>query len=188
MSVDLIEIPVESLVVVETPPSIVEIESITGELVELQQGIIEQVVVTGELIELETPVIEFVEIGIQGPQGVTGPIGPTGATSVQMTAPTDLGGNRVVTGTLAYADSADSGTAGKAIGITAASAVAGATIAIQVIGELNGFFGLTPDLPVYLSTSGTLTQTPPLSGYIQKMGVAINPTTLLINIAEPIVR
>lgn len=147
------------------------------------------------LAESATPVTPFVDrpnsitvlTGVQGQQGIQGPIGKAGGSEITYIAPIYLGGNRVVTSEIIYADSSDILTVGKVIGITKTSAISFAPITIQVIGELNGFFGLIPNLPVYLSTLGNITQTLPLSGYIQKIGIATSSTTILINISEPIV-
>jgi hypothetical protein len=126
-------------------------------------------------------------VGEQGPQGPIGPSGPAGGTSITLTAPRDLGGNRVVLANLDYADSSLTSTAGKAIGITSGAVASGHVATIIVSNELDGFFGFTIGQPVFLSTNGTVSQTLPLSGYIQKVGVAVTSTILLVNISDPII-
>lgn len=138
-------------------------------------------------INASSPSQIIIAASTQGPQGIQGPIGPIGNSTVAYTAPINLGGNRVVTSSITYADNTNLLTAGKAIGITTSAATINTTVNIQIIGELNGFSGLVSDSPVYLSTLGTVTQTLPLSGYVQKIGMATSSTTLLINISEPIV-
>lgn len=118
--------------------------------------------------------------GIQGPQG------PPGVATIQLVAGISLGGNRVVTGAANYADNTDIATAGRAIGMTQGAAVLGATVNIVTVGELDGFSGLTINNPVYLSTNGTTTQVLPITGYIQRIGVAISATKILINLSEPL--
>lgn len=125
--------------------------------------------------------------GIQGPQGLQGPIGPSGGSSLSHITPIDLGGNRVVTASFTYASSDDISTVSKAIGITTGSALATQLVSIILSGELGSFYGLIPDGVVYLSTNGTISQSLPSNGYIQKVGVALDATTLLIHISEPIV-
>ncbi|MGZ8236344.1 MAG: hypothetical protein ACXWTY_00540 [Methylobacter sp.] len=161
-----------------------------------------------ELITVEAGSAEsvVVEVGVPGPPGLSAYqsavangfvgteaewlvslVGASGGSVIQLIAGIDLGGNRVVTAAAVYADSADITTAGNAIGITAGAASQGSLVDIATTSELDGFFGLTADQPVYLSVSGTVTQIIPTSGYLQRVGVAISTTKLLINISEPIV-
>jgi hypothetical protein len=123
--------------------------------------------------------------GIQGPQGLRGPIGLSGGTGFELIAGIDLGGNRAITGIAEYADNTDFKTIGRTIGITAGAASAGLPVSIVANGELDGFFGLTVNDPVYLSVNGTTTQTIPTTGYLQKLGVAVSDTRILIRINEP---
>jgi hypothetical protein len=142
----------------------------------------------GPINVLATPNFNLVRaIGEQGPRGMTGPVGPSGGSVLTYISPRDLGGGRVVTGFIDYADSSDTLTASKAIGFTLGAVSIGENVSILLSGELDGFFGLISGEIIYLSTNGLITQTPPPSGYIQKLGVALNPTTILINIQEPIV-
>jgi hypothetical protein len=130
--------------------------------------------------------LAVIAAGSQGPQGIRGPIGITGGHGIELVAGINLGGNRVVTGAAEYADCTDLETIGRAIGITTGAANTGLPVTIAASGELDGFTGLTLNEPVYLSTVGTTTQTVPTSGYMQKLGVAISTTKLLINIQEPL--
>lgn len=118
--------------------------------------------------------------GVQGPKGVSG------SSSFQLTAGANLGGNRVVTGAAAYADNTDLTSIGRAIGVTQGAAVEGDSVSIAATGELDGFSGLTVNQPVYLSVNGTITQTLPVVGYIQRVGVAISGTKISINFSDPI--
>ena len=158
----------------------------TLEVVEVAGGIEVVETVTEVIVETTTTVIEHVEIGIQGPAGPSGIPGPAGGAALQLIAGINLGGNRVVTDAATYADNTDLNTIGKAIGITAGAAVIGAPVNIVAVGELDGFFGLTLNEPVYLSINGTGTQTLPTTGYIQRVGVAISSTKILLNFSEPI--
>lgn len=124
--------------------------------------------------------------GSQGPAGIRGHVGISAGSSFELIANIDLGGNRVVTGAAAYADRTNMATIGRAIGITLGAANTGLPVGIATSGELDGFYGLTNNEPVYLSTNGTVTQVLPTTGYLQKLGVAVSPTKLLINIQEPL--
>lgn len=113
--------------------------------------------------------------------------GPPGISQViQLIAPQVLGGNRAVTGALTYADSSDITTAGKVVGLTVGAADAGAPVNICDSGELGGFSGLIIDQPIYLGLNGIITQIAPMTGYCQRLGVAISATRILVNISEPI--
>ena len=108
------------------------------------------------------------------------PSGATASVSISMIAPITLGGNRAVT-VLGYADNLDSATINKFIGITNNAANSGDQVIVITDGEVSGFSGLIPNDSVYISTNGTLTYSVPTSGYIQKIGVVLNSTTILIN-------
>lgn len=105
-----------------------------------------------------------------------------------ITAPVNLGGNRLVMGNGNYADNTDLNTVSKVIGFTKTSAVLYDLVSIASSGELNGFTGLTVNAPVYVSTNGNYTQVLPTSGYIQRVGIPINSTTILVNLSEPIIK
>lgn len=154
------------------------------------------VVVTYSSVEVvETPVVheiivvdqsvDVVAVAEQGPPGPPGPQGPAGATTIAFTAPASLGGLRVLTANLVYADSGNSLHINKVIGFTTGAASAGQPLFIQTSGELDGFSSLTIG-PVYLGANGVVTQIPPTTGFIQQVGVATSSTTILINISSPI--
>ena len=102
------------------------------------------------------------------------------SSSISMNAPITLGGNRAVT-VLGYSDNLDISTINKFIGVTNNAATIGTPITIITNGEVSGFSGLTPNNSVYISTNGTLVYSVPSTGYIQKIGVVLNATTILIN-------
>jgi hypothetical protein len=126
----------------------------------------------------------IVQSGFQGPQGPPGLVGP----STMVTPATALGGNRVVTGIATYADNTDITTLGNAIGVTQTSTLANTPVTLTTSGELDGFSNLVPNGSVYLSTLGTVTQILPSVGYIQKIGVAISTTKILLNFNPPLVQ
>ena len=47
-------------------------------------------------------------------------------------------------------------------------------------------FNLTPGLPIFFDNLGMITQTPPTTGFLQNIGHAINPTTIVIEMKTPI--
>lgn len=74
-----------------------------------------------------------------------------------------------------------------AIGVATSGAVFGAELQIQYSGPV-AFTGwsFTTGLPVFVGSGGVLTQTAPTSGYLQVIGYPLSPTTLLIDIQDPI--
>jgi len=56
----------------------------------------------------------------------------------------------------------------------------GTTAKVKILGYVSGFSGLTRGAEVFLSTSGTLTSTPPTTGYVQIMGYATSTTEVCL--------
>jgi hypothetical protein len=73
-----------------------------------------------------------------------------------------------------------------AIGLTRAAAEVGELVKIVQIGRVNGFTGLTPGAPCWLGAAGALTQTAPVNGLTQEIGVALAADTLLLDLQIPI--
>lgn len=101
----------------------------------------------------------------------------------------DLGSGRFLhllpDGTATYADAA----AGRpAHGYTREAVVDGATVSMRVGGKLTGLSGLTPGAVYYLSatTPGVAVVAPPATGFVQRLGTASTPDTLLVAIEPPI--
>jgi len=65
----------------------------------------------------------------------------------------------------------------------AASATFVATAVLSGQASLGG--GLIPNSPYFLG-AGIISATPPVLGYVVKVGAAINTATLIVNIEEPI--
>lgn len=101
-----------------------------------------------------------------------------------------LGGNRVVIATPAgavYADSSNINHIDKIIGVTSLASSINTPTTISVQGEVFGFTNLTVGLPVFLTTNGVLSHTPPPEGnFIIEIGVALTSSSVLINIKTPI--
>ena len=126
-------------------------------------------------------------INISWAQGLPGPAG-TG-TVFYATGDQAIGGHRVVRATTTgvdYADQSVESHQGKVVGITASAFAAGELVKVYTAGEvIESTWTWTPG-PVYLGTNGLLTQTVPTSGFIQQVGVAHEPTKLVVQLLSSI--
>ena len=148
----------QSVILTETPPSVVVVEQ---------------------------PVTQTLTVGLQGPPGPPGPIGPPGDASV-LTASTTLSGHRVLAvngeGQAIYASHTDS-TALAVQGLSTQSGIAGDTLALTRSGALPWpAGGLTAGQPLFLTTDGLISHTPPTSGWIRQIAVAVDSDTISIDI------
>ncbi|MDD4995785.1 MAG: hypothetical protein PHW53_04980 [Patescibacteria group bacterium] len=184
---ELVETPSPQIEQVDLPGDIVVVDSPALEVLDAARPELAVLDESGGLILIDTPSLEFAELGVQGPPGIQGIPGPSGGVALQLTAGVALGGNRLITGAAQYADSSDAATAGRAIGITAGAASAGALVDVVVAGELDGFGGLTINSPVYASVNGTFTQTEPVTGYSQQVGIAVSASKLMVRLFPPII-
>lgn len=139
-----------------------------------------------EIISETVPQVETItETGAQGPPGAQGPSGAL-AQSLQYPAGEALGGSRAVylagDGSFWYADNQDASAIAVA-GITSGAVSLGETATAQYAGEMvEPSWSWTPEQPVYLGASGQLTQTPPPSGTVVELGVALTATKMLVRI------
>ena len=127
-------------------------------------------------------------MGLQGPPG---PQGPAGGTAITATAAQALGGHRAVvlnaSGAADYADCTTPAHMGRFAGITAGAASAGQPVTIINAGPLTEpTWAWTPDAPVYLASSGLISQTPPATGFLQIIGMTLSATTLFVSPREPL--
>lgn len=131
-----------------------------------------------------TTVIESTQIGPQGIPGTT-----SGVTS-SFEAGETLSGHRsviVVEDKAYYADCTIPGHANSVYGITKGAALIGSTVIVQRSSELEEpSWSWVVGIPIWLSTAGLLTQSPPSSGFSLILGFPITSTKLFINIREPI--
>lgn len=140
-----------------------------------------------DTVVITQPLEQFVIAGAgQGPQGPRGNTGSAGGESVTRTAGEGLGGHRVVALTSAnevvYASSADV-SATKVFGFTSGAVSVGEDADIKTQGVLDWpAADLTPDSPVYLTTDGQVSHTPPSSGYIRQVGIALAANKLQVAI------
>jgi hypothetical protein len=122
-------------------------------------------------------------------QGPAGPPGPAAVHTVPGIAVGALSGERMVkavAGGFAYASADQIGDLGHVTGLTTGAAADGASVDVQVSGEIDaGYWTWTPG-PVFLGLNGQLTQSPGSAAFIQQVGMALSATRLLIEIFTPI--
>ena len=140
---------------------------------------------------IEEEPIQVIETAQQGPPGPPGPQGPAGATVLTCIAAIALGGHRAVVadanGFATYADSSSLDHAGIVMGITTGAAEANTQVGIQNIGEMiEPSWEWIPERTIFLGTDGTLTQTPPTTGFLQALGFAVAQTKMIVQIGQPI--
>jgi hypothetical protein len=132
--------------------------------------------------------------GQQGIQGIPGDPGPPGDGIYTYPASIALSGHRMVTldstGGAMYASNDNVTHANRVLGMTTGAADVSATAYIQNFGELvEPTWNWILDTPVYLSTDGHLTQTPPAlpAVFTLIVGFPVAATSMFINIQSPII-
>lgn len=137
----------------------------------------------------ETTSYQTIVTGLQGPPGPTGPIGPSGDAFV-LTAASTLSGHRALAingdGQAIYAQHTDA-TALAVQGLSAQSGIVGEDLVVSQSGPLAWPAGdLTPGLPLFLTTDGQLAHTPPTTGWLRQIAVAVDADTISIDIGPAI--
>jgi hypothetical protein len=164
----------------------------------------DQLISTSEVLQVDTPlptvvgdrspiliVQELIEgpPGVKGDQGIQGPPG-SGAGVLLRTTTSVINGHRVVVdsnGSVEYLSLLDLSHGARVLGITQNAALTGDISQVQYSGELvEPSWNWIPDLPVYGTNNGMLTQTPPTSGFVITLGVAMTATSIFINIQQAI--
>jgi hypothetical protein len=88
---------------------------------------------------------------------------------------------------LIYASPANLDHAHRTVGLTLTASGAGQpSTAITYGPASDGGWNWDPDLPLWLGVDGTLTQTPPVAGYLRIVATAISPGSILFNPDTPI--
>lgn len=88
--------------------------------------------------------------------------------------------------TVVTANSNDIAHANKVIGLALETKTSGAAIKIHYFGSVaNPAWSLITGKTYFLSGTGSISDVPPTSGFVQKIGVAENPTTLFLQLGEP---
>ena len=103
--------------------------------------------------------------------------------TITATAGEALSGNRAVrfSGGSAFLADKDAATASHAAGITTGAASSGAAVAIQLDGVMTEPSWAWSPGPVWLGTTGQLTQTIPVTGSVIQIGIAVSATKLAID-------
>lgn len=119
-------------------------------------------------------------------------VGAEGTQYLSKLAGADLSGHRMVVldaaGKAVYADNTTMTHVNKVLGMTVGSAVTDVAIDILRWGELEEpSWSWTLDTPIFLSTNGLLTQTPPSTGFSQIIGFPVSATKAYISLREPII-
>ncbi|MBE9178586.1 hypothetical protein IQ268_08445 [Oculatella sp. LEGE 06141] len=89
-------------------------------------------------------------------------------------------------GNLIYADSSNLAQMFSVVGLVRSAVEAGAAVPVLVEGLFSdAAWNWIPGLPIFLGINGTLTQTPPTSGFLLMVGMVISPTQIFIQQQEP---
>lgn len=129
-------------------------------------------------------------VAVAGRQGIPG---PAGNALVSGTAGEALGGHRMVTtnasGLLIHATNDNAAHAGRVVGMTTGAAASGDTATVQTAGAITeSGWAWTPGSLLWLTTAGLISGTPPATGWVQAIGYAQSPTTIFLQVAQPILR
>jgi hypothetical protein len=117
----------------------------------------------------------------------------TAASQVVVSFPASvaLGGHRVVrllAGSLIYAGKDSLTDSDIVLGLTLEAADAGAPARVLVSGPVTeSSWSWTPDLPIFLSSAGLMTQTPIAEGFSLIVGKAVSATEIYFGIKMPII-
>jgi hypothetical protein len=130
--------------------------------------------------------VEYTGSGIPGRKGDTG---PSGGEIIEQQTLIPLSALKAIKSidkdTVGYCSAADAADAVSFLGVTQTS---GSPVFVRVKGDLDGFTGLTPSMPVYVGLNGELTQSAPAHSFVLRVGFARSPTTLFINPGSPVYR
>lgn len=167
----------ENSIEITDSPTIVEVEN-TNSTVEVE--------CVDTAIEVIQGSVDILCVGLQGPQGTPG---AGGAQTIVYNAGEPISGHKVVrmdSGLVYIADSSNDAHLGQAIGISTNAASIGNPVTVQTIGEITdaSLVFSTPG-PVFVGTNGAVTQTAPSTGWIQRVGTALDSDSLLINFETP---
>ncbi len=92
-----------------------------------------------------------------------------------------------INGLLYPANSLDVNQINNVLGMSTNGGVAGTLISFQQTGIIGlPSWNFTPGNPVFVGTTGPVTQTPPTSGFLQILGTALTSKTMILNIQPPV--
>lgn len=113
----------------------------------------------------------------------------TGGGTATLTASENLGGHRVVTVEGLYASKDTSSDKFKILGVTMGAVNNGESSTVTTHGTITeSSWNWTVGSPIFLSTNGQLTQTPPTSGFRIIIGIPRTATSMFVNISEPLIK
>jgi len=134
-------------------------------------------------------------VGPQGPQGPAGPAGADGSPGALEI--TKIAGETISAIKAVYADTnttikhSDKSVAGRqfCIGISKTAGIATSSIEVIIDGVLTdaSFSGFTRNEPIFVGSSGALTQTPPTSGVLLEVGYYLGENKIEVEIKRPII-
>lgn len=127
---------------------------------------------------------DVITLGIQGPPGASA--------ALTVVAAQALGGHKAVIangdGSVSYADAATAAHIGHVVGVTLGAASASAPIDVRDEGRIDEpSWNWNPALPLYLGLNGQLTQTlPNTAAFLQIIGVVLAPTSIVVQLSDPV--
>jgi hypothetical protein len=81
-----------------------------------------------------------------------------------------------------YADPANPAHADALLGLTTGAALAGDQVTVMVAGEIvEPSWSWTPGMPLFVTASGLLSHTPPSTGWVQMVALAVTATRILLS-------
>lgn len=135
--------------------------------------------------------IEVVSVGTQGPPGPPGLPGPSGGASVQVLAAAAVGGLRAVVFTAAgavHASNDNLAHVGLVSGISINAASSGGAVNVQSAGFVDELSWSWAPGDIWLGVDGALTQLYPAGAlFSQRLGYAVSPTRVWIDLDQPII-
>lgn len=108
--------------------------------------------------------------------------------AVVLPASGSIGGHRAVSvGFDFIAGYADKDSAPLVFGVSTGAVNDGDNVTIQISGEMTeSSWSWVPGVPLFLGSSGLITQTPPETGHLVVIGSAVSATKIIINIDQPV--
>ena len=145
-------------------------------------------------IEIEPDIDAEIELQFQDPLSIVVEFekfvsGPSGDALLQRQAGENISALRAVyelSNQVFYLDPADSDHIELLLGISFTSATAGQLLSVQRSGVMDDSGWSWIPGPVWLGSNGTLTQSPPATGYDVRIGAAVSATRITLNLQDAI--
>jgi hypothetical protein len=145
-------------------------------------------------ITVARPDIMVVSVGAQGPPGVPGPTGGGSVdTAFDKVAGEDVSAYRAVVPSgstnVLLATNTNSAHRNAVLGVTEQAASTGGSVRVRRAGRIDfAGWAWTPNAPIFVGASGTLTQVPPVSPavFVQVIGFALSATAMFVWPREPV--